>query len=964
MNFGSLERANAQLLQQLAIKEEESARIQEEVKQLNLQLETARLKRIQEQAQLHRKSENGAGLAAVSFEPMSVASTVVDLEEKILQLQTLGENLADSMESAAVGKLYTVEGEGSVSSQLMEMVDKMKDMLSHASQTEEASQKSSALHDFEKLYSQAMTLQVQMNNLRLSHLERNKEIMDIKRQLLQQEVNNLMLQVDITRRESELYQYHEDDSLGQECENNYTQAEGASKDAEGEKKEITDQTEHDNQDGETIQHIPLATVESLESEATSKKKGLKKEKQVKEKKEKKSKLFHSKSSKKDTKKESDQSKKTKKKSQSDSEESKKKSSAMERSLEMSCSLVLPTAIVSLPRDLSQTETNVPKVEKGSPTLAKSQPKQKGFHQEESKKTAKRVTIETPEKPIPESQQIHDKPKLTKTGSVVDDEYSPQTVTDSQEQLVDSSDKHKHSDEQGQPSGTITRAEAGQATLIPSPVIRSKHPHTRGESKGLDKENGKCASPKPILKHSQPIYKPPLPKQSTPLTHSPVLIHSVKNGSRSKSVDEVRSRKSELSEREPGRVMFSIQDKRATVCEIDQHVLELRKTPSPTLYLPRVGLVTPVRRLKPAAELLEESQRYRKGHSVFTQRILQRYQQKEEQRLRLEMLQRHDKENISGIYTKSALKKSREGTPVKATDSSPITSLSSQVEFVQSSRTLPSSSGSDKPKSSAPFKDLTNGGQLSEKYVLDSPERTLSESVLQTISQTNIPKLKRRSCEVGVSYDPTSSTASYIIVSTTSGSVAESIIQPESTISTINHSSMPTLSSTRQDSIEPEPGRDRSATYAASSSRYGGIDDIIESIGTCRARPTTTQSGPIFSSSTSRSPILKHSGGDRPTSPKSPDRRARSKMGTIGVLCKQSISFDLGVTLYSPLEGAVGGRQRDSTGSTSPPSTSRPTSTSSEGEVASTSKDEKKKQRSKFLDSKWLQKPKKFFKVSK
>ena len=75
--------------------------------------------------------------------------------------------------------------------------------------SEEMSQKSMALSNFETLYSQAMKLQVQMNNLRLSHLERNREIMQIKRQLLLQEVNNLLLQADISRRETELYQFHE-----------------------------------------------------------------------------------------------------------------------------------------------------------------------------------------------------------------------------------------------------------------------------------------------------------------------------------------------------------------------------------------------------------------------------------------------------------------------------------------------------------------------------------------------------------------------------------------------------------------------------------------------------------------------------------------------------------------------------------------------------------------------------------
>lgn len=43
----------------------------------------------------------------------------------------------------------------------------------------------------------------------MTQLERNKEIMTMKRQLLLQEANNLLLQADITRRETELYYYRQ-----------------------------------------------------------------------------------------------------------------------------------------------------------------------------------------------------------------------------------------------------------------------------------------------------------------------------------------------------------------------------------------------------------------------------------------------------------------------------------------------------------------------------------------------------------------------------------------------------------------------------------------------------------------------------------------------------------------------------------------------------------------------------------
>ena len=91
-----------------------------------------------------------------------------------------------------------------------------------------------------------------------------------------------------------------------------------------------------------------------------------------------------------------------------------------------------------------------------------------------------------------------------------------------------------------------------------------------------------------------------------------------------------------------------------------------------------------------------------------------------------------------------------------------------------------------------------------------------------------------------------------------------------------------------------------------------------------------------------------------------------------MLCKQSMSFDLGVSLRAqspevmprrpqsaeslgPAPGAEGGDKVKKL---------RPSSTSSEGEAVSASSDDKKKSRSRFLDSSWFQKPKKFFKVSK
>jgi hypothetical protein len=124
-----------------------------------------------------------------------------------------------------------------------------------------------------------------------------------------------------------------------------------------------------------------------------------------------------------------------------------------------------------------------------------------------------------------------------------------------------------------------------------------------------------------------------------------------------------------------------------------------------------------------------------------------------------------------------------------------------------------------------------------------------------------------------------------------------------------------------------------------------------------------------------------------SSPKSSERkRGKEKMGTIGMLCKQSISFDLGVSLRASSPDPAGTRStskprpQSAESITASPLTPpqggaeggaktkvRPSSTGSEGDAGSAAGGEhgdKKKQRSRFLDSSWLQKPKKFFKVSK
>ena len=57
------------------------------------------------------------------------------LEERIQMMENFGERLASSMESAAVGKWQSIEGEQDVHTQLVELVEQMRGMLVQATQS-------------------------------------------------------------------------------------------------------------------------------------------------------------------------------------------------------------------------------------------------------------------------------------------------------------------------------------------------------------------------------------------------------------------------------------------------------------------------------------------------------------------------------------------------------------------------------------------------------------------------------------------------------------------------------------------------------------------------------------------------------------------------------------------------------------------------------------------------------------
>ncbi|KAJ8305415.1 hypothetical protein KUTeg_015960 [Tegillarca granosa] len=168
-----------------------------------------------------------------------------------------------------------------------------------------------------------------------------------------------------------------------------------------------------------------------------------------------------------------------------------------------------------------------------------------------------------------------------------------------------------------------------------------------------------------------------------------------------------------------------------------------------VHWPQIKHVPVIHRIKPPAdELLQESERYRKGHSIFMARILQKYAVGEKTKRYYETQRSLDKENIAEGYVQTMIKRlSREGTPDQGKSSgelSPktVTTLSMQKadsprarsDFVKHIvRKLSSPSGPEQVRTVvAPLKDLTNGSngkkvrQLAEAFNI-IPRACLSDS---------------------------------------------------------------------------------------------------------------------------------------------------------------------------------------------------------------------------------------------
>ncbi|KAL8563198.1 hypothetical protein ACOMHN_057813 [Nucella lapillus] len=1148
-NVTSLERANSELLREVTRKEAEYGMLQEEVHKLNTKLDKVRQEHAAEMARFHRELEAGAVAGPVQLEVGELESTVRELEEKIALMENAGDELAESMETAAIGKWQSVEGEEAVSQQLVDMVDQMKDMLLHAARSRELTQKTMALHNFEKVYCHAMKLQVQMNNLRMnnlrvSQLERNKEIMLIKRQLLLQEVNNVLLQAHITRRETELYQYREARRQGGAVRRwNTFSGQG---DNETRPPLLRNVSLHDNDDplrpssssspppppsapsssittsttktSAKHDNIPCITDEDASIPAARIAEGAGEEERVPPPP---SPAFPSLITTTTTtaptpEKSTDHQEhhlattvtattttpttpipitqatspdsgsppvsmttSTRTVEQGETRVSSPSvgasaghaggstpparqttpplpSSSMEKAAPRTPPQPSPSSSPPPPSSSSPpppppsssssssswaatssssatttTTTTIPaasgvsRAEKGSPgLLALTSPADspQAGPMAPAGLTTSRPETETPAQPIPERPDPRVEQCASPARSVAspdDDEYShSESVMECTKPVPDASPGSSR----GPPSspgplpvpprppeaaaGASDSASQGPPPkAVRSPV--SRHKYLRRQKEERDKRRDTPSSPK--CPRSGESGKPPLPRQSTP-HQSPSTTH------RSKSVGDMEGCQPDSTQAAaPLRDVIQKFEKRATVCETEERKIEFRKTPSPTLHLPRVGLVSRVRRLKPAAELLQESQRYRSGHSIYATRIMQRYLPGKSPQSGAAVTSpvgsQQDKENVSGSsssYVQAIVRKlSRENTPVKSAGSSNASSSLSLHRTDSPGRThsdlvtslvhkLSSSSGpADGHKSSSPllpFKDLTNEGRvkkLTHAFAAEDPHGP-------SVTEPDPASPDRTRAAGDLPLPPASVTGGPAFPA-----------KPDSTVSPSSHLSMPALASDQPQPTE-DNARERAATYCVSEGdrprqqQSRGPDDSGQSIehiaeefldpallsirerkgqkispssstnsknALCCQSSACTKSKSSYSSSSPQSARE----AKPPSSPKTPERRGgREKMETIGALCKQSMSFDLGVSLRAQSPEATPQRPQSAESLRTAPGVgagegegakARPSSTSSEGEVAASS-EEKKKSRARFLDSSWLQKPKKFFKVSK
>lgn len=617
----------------------------------------------------------------------------------------------------------------------------------------------------------------------------------------------------------------------------------------------------------------------------------------------------------------------------------------EKGVEISLTIKLPTANINLPRDISQQELNVPRSTRqedsdDSSRKAESEPK---VHKSEAK---------FPELLIPRSKT---KGKLEKENSMELSELELQ---------IHAANETK--DE------TKVKRESGISVGSDSVFVE-----------GTPTEYKRMKIPVRVTKLSDDRPSPEAPHQEIhreTITLLPKLtIHSDDQQSQD-AHQEIHRETITLSPKLCHRTLqrTSPTSPRNTAPVSDK-----------TFNWPKVRTVSYTgHRIKPADELLEESKRYRKGHSAYMSRILQKYKTDESRKFLMERQKSHDKENIAEGYVQAIVKRlSREGTPdiLVTGDSTPKHYVSyrsdspqGRSEFVQQIVKKLSSPADQPPQTrsqSSPLKDVTNGipkkvKKLAEVFdsgsARNTPERALSDSESPHKTHIVTSKSKDRTSQ-SVSFDSSSSTSTLTSIT----GATEITYHPETSVSSsINYSSMPLLTVQEEDPTDLQQSyRERAATTTTCDSAADqGVkspmekQEVLVTIQPWNKSRSTSQQ--IFhhhegSPSTSQASSSKHSTevklhiGQKP---------GKVKKETIGALCQQSmLSFDLGLSLQASEQ--IQGRKDSEADSGYSGKSPRPLSSGSEGEPSSSS-EEKRKSKSKFFEVHWFHKPKKFFKVSK
>ncbi|XP_036368366.1 uncharacterized protein LOC115223384 isoform X2 [Octopus sinensis] len=1092
-NIISLENAHHRLLQDLEDKKQEYVQVQESVRKLHGKLEKFKDAHSKEIVRFRKEmllSKKPMGKLREQ-ESGALYNTLQKLEGKIQELENSGEKLQLSMESAAMCKLLSMEGEENISSRLVELMEQMKFMLAKASQEEEVSKKSSALSNFEKFYCHAMQLQIQMNNLRLSHLERNKEIMEMKRQLLLQEVNNLLLQADITRRESELYQFQEARRTSQlkrwntyhggteqrprvanrrECEASppfhrfvsmkerskelYRDADmqstretslpdtfdqgGLKQSRAGSLTEIRFDPKstmgHINGSGPQLQYrssstpfmdslvpsmeqTPIRMAPEGETHRTS---------------------FISTLSPSDAELisripdgasqeiEPITTPATISHDIHDSDQSR---------LQISFTISLPTMNVQIPqtittsphetssissqcllcktasvqRHVSGTAAIDTMTEPTTAGLGASTSEQIGkFHQGETLADWLKREPKCPELLLPECP--HSKDIIAVQQSMFGEELPTETS----------------SLEEGQ-----TSKQKGSSSPYFKPTVKSKAaPVCRDQ----------------LISQTYP-RQPTEGQQSSP--NVPFTAQAEKSDKKSSTfTEDLPSSSDKKTHRDPQTEDRKIKSGKSPKREKqgpspESPALRLSQTSSPTgpnvASPPQVGVVSPIRRLKPATELLEECQKYRLGHLAHHTRGYLRGARLEDpsKKVAEEMsAKRLEKENISEGYVEVVAKRlSGEGMPAQSLGSSECTPKAGSVISLHSSdspRSLtkfgshifyntPSGQAELHPqqKLSSWVEAETEPGkeQLVEPAAKEQPVEPTTAAAGVTYrkkadgAQEEVPSAllttRRRSLEVPRSSESQIELQSYSRSSMNLDGRSPKEGKPDSTISVSNSFSLPVLSSGE---AQGNGAASRSATCSAlseilsedpaktpqqpSSKEVPSIKQIGGSIfyvGSLESSLPEISESVVEKSSKKKGHRKQRTKAGQPASapppplpppqPSSSRRTGKTKKGTIGELCMQSMTFDLGIsTTTATPKGSAGEKEGDEAEESSleqreegaaaaavckgPPETEEVIVSEDEESLTSLQSSDKRKPRSRFFDSNWFCKSKKLFKVSK